>query len=359
MWIPLVDALARLVWSRSTAAAPPPQPKRRPGEGVEGALFIVVKGYHMGSKWFATEFRKAKGCNFHFEYERCLRVRPASRSGQSHRTDQTKAQVLVPGTMVPGAANQTVRYLEHVCGCRSYISCLGCQHWPPPSPPRPSPPPMPTILPPPVSLAPPPRASFHAGRAVSEAGEAGERALAVADGGAGEALARERCRASGISIASLSPMWVAHLRAVMRVRPAVRVVVQVRSNHVKHALSLLRTSCEGQPNHIQPGRTRITRVVRARLHVPPALLLAKAVMASRQQQLLMEHAAVASGGRVAYHLLYERMQADLAGEVRNVLRAVGAPRWADVELPRTRVDMVKAGAEDARSVLVNYGEVRS
>ena len=34
---------------------------------------IVLKGYHVGSKWFAESFNALPGGAFFFEYEHCLR----------------------------------------------------------------------------------------------------------------------------------------------------------------------------------------------------------------------------------------------------------------------------------------------
>ena len=59
------------------------------------------------------------------------------------------------------------------------------------------------------------------------------------------------------------------------------------TNHVKHALSFLRTSCDGELNHMTQSDLAAKRVTQrvsvTRLHVPPALLLQRAINAAGEQ----------------------------------------------------------------------------
>ena len=286
-------------------------------------LFVILKGYHMGSKWFEEAFRKVGGCHFFFEYEHCLKVmaRPAE---------------------IGAAHNLTLRYLQSSCGCSSEVGCQGCLPASPHLPPLPAPP-----SPPPVPPSPPPslpirsRAAArtpHRKRArdaaLARAGgepplrtishKLAERKLALPASGTRSAGS---CRASGISFAALSAQYIQHVQGLLVAAPHISVVVHVRTNHVKHALSFLRHSCPGQANHLTPGMERRGEAASAarplRLHVPPALFTAKAFSTAQTQLKLLEHARVASGGRIAYTLVYEAMQRDLAGEVRRLLRAIG------------------------------------
>eukprot|EP00966_Prymnesium_polylepis_P296975 6860944-Prymnesium_polylepis.1 len=78
-------------------------------EPAAGVGYVVVKGYHMGSKWFAESMNRVAGAAFAFEYEHCLK-RVSSEVGAS-----------VPAL----TRNLTLRFLQTSCGC-SPFGCYGC-----------------------------------------------------------------------------------------------------------------------------------------------------------------------------------------------------------------------------------------
>ena len=87
--------------------------------------------------------------------------------------------------------------------------------------------------------------------AVALGAQRGEAALvlrALALGAA--ALGDVGPRASGVSFAALGVPYLEHLHGLLQLEPTIRLVVHRRTNHVKHALSFLRTHCHGQVNHL-------------------------------------------------------------------------------------------------------------
>ena len=196
----------------------------------------------------------------------------------------------------------------------------------------------------------------------------------------------------GVSFGALGSPFLAHLRGLLALEPRTRVVLHVRTNHVKHAISFLRTSCPGQLNHFTPrlgagraagraaaGGGAATGDVGdspplARLYVPPALLLQRAALAARAQSKVLADALALGSGRLAYTLAYEAMQLDLPLEIGNLLRALGVPsgavgaavaRAAAARLAERAEStpgggaMLKAAAEDSRLVLANFGEAEA
>lgn len=262
------------------------------------ASFVVVKGYHMGSKWFADAFNHIHGAAFFFEYEHCLRK-------------------LAPQPHVLAGPETTLGYLRHGCGCAE--SCHGCRAGE-----------LPPVQP-----------------AVPGGGAHRARASRVH---AAESAHAKHCLATGVSFGALGASYVAHLGAMLRLEPRLSIVLHVRSNHVKHGLSFLRVTCPSQPNHA----TAATAAHRMRM--PPALLLARSVTAARSQAKVSEQAASLAGGRVAYTVVYEAMQRDLDGEMRRLLGAIGAPPAAQGSVVRGG-SLVKAGSDDLAEVLANFGEV--
>jgi len=323
--------------------------------------FVVAKGYHMGSKWFEEAFNQLPGCGFMFEYEHCLRT-----MGR-HELNGTHQKLLAP----PGA---TLRYLQHGCRCPDSCAPSVTCHIPAAS----------DVL----------RGSSSggsgSGRGTDGSGGGGgigigggiasrgvgataddERAHrsrerrqlegnAVATAGDGDGafgVARAGgCRAVGVSFGALGPVYIAHLQAVLHLEPRVAVVVHVRSNHVKHGLSFLRTSCLGEANHLTAATTSAapTHHERARLHVPPPLLILRAWMGARAQDKVLKDADAIRGARpLAYVLQYEAMQRDLHAELSALLRAVGAP-MAHLRAPIAAASsLVKAGIEDVADLLSN------
>ena len=268
--------------------------------GSRAQPFLVVKGYHMGSAWFEEAFNKLPGVSFFFEYEHCLRdLAPAG---------STLAPVML-----------TFRHLQQSCGScadqKRTTRCRACGVVPPPDGSR-------------LQLS-----------------TAGSTAHWPA-GAAREAP----CVATGISFAALGGPYLQHLFALRRLMPTLPVLVHVRSNLVKHALSYLRQACPGEKNHVTKAKER------ARLYVPPARLLLRVRSISYAQQAMLRRASELTGGAKMHHIVYEAMQADLGAELRRVLRVVGAVPPTEPP-PTERGAMVKAGFDDLRAALANFGEL--
>ena len=326
-----------------------------------GHAFIVLKGYHMGSKWFSEAFNALPGGAFYFEFEHCLRA-----LGRASDPSSSSAPPIAPPAV-------TLQYLRSGCGCTD--NCTACQN-------------INVTVPPPLS---PP----------------------------------QRCLATGVSFGALGGPYVSHVRAVRELDPRVSIVAHVRTNHLKHALSFLRTTCDGEANHLflkppspkgssasshdhhghshRHSRRRLSTSSgvgsarhAARLHVPPPLLLLRAVHAAQEQQRILStaHGLAPKGEQAQHVLVYETMQLDLAGSLKALLVALGVPAHAAVVATRQAgasgggggegtssggggaggggggggggasggVDaeqMVKAGAESLADGLANYAEVES
>lgn len=293
--------------------------------------FVVLKGYHMGSKWFEEAFNQVRGGGaFYFEYEHCLKA-----IGRD-----------MEGGIAPPAV--TLNYLHHGCGCSR--SCIGCNR---------------TVLSEYVdqrnstSMA----ALHRLQRATTMSRERSSHGSALP----------ARCRAAGVSFGAMGPQWMSHYRNVLMLDPRVRVVVHVRSNHVKHALSFLRTGCEGELNHAT--KNDLMHRHESLLSVPPALLLLKACNVAREQAKLLKDAHELARGHLAHIMRYEDMQRGLDGELERLLHAIGAAgdgvAWSR-DLPEvppaaasptsksdasTNMSLVKAGSDDLRHVLRNWDEV--
>ena len=258
------------------------------------AFFVVLKGYHMGSKWFEEAFRKVAGCSFYFEYEHCLKQ-------------------LAPAPQIASIANVTLQYLRSSCGCPYTPGCLGCSPEPPmqvPLPPLPVTPPMPSPPPRPRRIAHRKRIKLEATGNASKSARVlrtpGRDALKVHEASHKHRLSSSTqhrlpnlggCRASGISLGSLTTQYIGHVQALLAAAPDIQVVVHVRSNHVKHAFSFLRHSCPDQVNHLVKGTEAFQRNTPLRPHVPPALFSSRTFAAAQSMLKLMDHAKGASGGR--------------------------------------------------------------
>lgn len=183
-----------------------------------------------------------------------------------------------------------------------------------------------------------------------------------------------------MSFGALGHFYLSHLRGVLQLQPAVRVVVHVRSNHVKQALSFLRTTCDGELNHMTQADLASKRAKHkeeyTRLHVPPSLLLLRASNAASEQSKILADAESVSGNHVAYIVRYEALQIDLRGEMRKLLLAVGvqpaaaaasvaaaftapAPGAAAARdgASSTSSLPIKAGVEHPEQGLSNFGEI--
>jgi len=175
--------------------------------GSRAQPFVVIKGYHMGSAWFEEAFNKLSGVSFFFEYEHCLRD-------------------LAPAGSQLASPMLTFRHLQQSCGSCSdqqrTTRCRACG-----------------VVPPPVG------STLHttAGSTVQWQAVAPSEAP---------------CVATGISFAAVGPLYMQHLIALRKLMPTLPVLVHVRSNLVKHALSYLRQACHGSRekpgcNPVYPG----------------------------------------------------------------------------------------------------------
>ena len=301
----------------ASAAAASPTPHR----------LIVLKGYHVGSYWFAEVFNRMAGCSFHFEFEHCLRK--MGRERQNGTTDASS--VLAPPTL-------TLQYLNHACDCTH--PCSGC-----------------TMSTPVPSLPP------------------------------GGSTGRIPCRVTGISFGALGSAYLAHVRAVLEHDPRVAIIAHVRSNHIKHAISHLRTSCDGELNHMttldkqkqQQQQQQRNGPMQGLLTVPPGMLLLRAVNEAHEQERILKAASDLAGGRNVRHVIvYEALQQDVVGEMRRLLHAMGvehdaltgataslagiSPVGASSHTSSTASTddgVIKAGKESLRDVLANYDEIEA
>jgi hypothetical protein len=328
--------------------------------------FVVVKGYHCGSKWFAQAFNALPGGAFFFEYEHCLR---SIGRAQSSRPKPDAGLAVAASHPELASPHLTLNYLRS--GCRCADDCHGC--------------------------------SENSTRRPRQQLSPSARPTAP-------------CLATGVSFGALGPAYVAHVRTMLHLLPRVTIVAHVRSNHIKHALSFLRTTCGGEVNHLRAdgradhGRRRLAPVVAVasgerpparRLAVPPPLLLLRASHAALDQQRVLDTAGSLAGVRgVARVLVYEALQRDLHTEMLALLEAIGvsaaAARGAAARgdgggdrvgagggagsrggggarddasghvggggaaaaaVPSTASDLVKAGADSLADGLSNYGAV--
>jgi len=162
------------------------------------------------------------------------------------------------------------------------------------------------------------------------------------------------CRATGVQLGALGPVYITHIRQMQVQSPSLQIVFLARSNLVKHAVSFLRTSCGGT-NHL-------TAAAHAKHHsgewisIPPPQLLHNIRTNSHAQQQVAEHARALAGGEPAYTLIYESAQRDLVGEISNLLRAIGA-RPLPVGWNGVAGVIIKAGGDTLTTALSNYAEL--
>lgn len=327
--------------------------------------FIVLKGYHVGSKWFAQTFNELPGGAFYFEYEHCLRaigrnpalaeaiggkpaLAEAINASPASSSSQSRAEIASP--------HVTMNYLRSACGCAD--DCLGC-------------------------------------RGDNNRTESARTPLSAA--AAHTPASSSSCLATGISLGALGPAYLSHVRTVQQHAPRTAIVAHVRTNHLKHALSFLRTTCDGEVNHLRadgrpdsgrrrllsstasPSRSRSASGGR-RLRVPPPLLLLRAVHAAQETSRVLHAAKELGGARGAAHVLvYERLQADVRAALAALLVDVGvtpavataAAHALPVAAPASPSSaavytssagggggaLVKAGSESLASSLANFEEV--
>ena len=167
---------------------------------AEHASFIVLKGKHMGSEWFAAQINQLPGIKFAFE------------AGGLGLLDNNLS--------VADSANNILSYfLQSSCHDSHGASCEVC--------------------------------------------------------------ARE-CRAVGLSLELTDNKVTSAMLRMTSLMPNIPVVLHVRTNYVKHAMSFLRTTCPGQRNHLFLNASASTKARASRkLFVLPELLLARAMLRHR------------------------------------------------------------------------------
>lgn len=286
--------------------------------------FVVAKGYHMGSKWFEETFNRLPGCAFMFEFEHCLR----------HAGRQTVQQA-ESGFLAP--PNYTLRFLQHGCrcswNCAPDEACQGTNHGNR------------------SDGSSSGQHEHHSMRKLETAAPAPAPAAPLAS------THGSHCRAVGVSFGALGPMYISHLQALIRLEPRVAVVVHVRSNHIKHGLSFLRTSCQGEKNHVVGAPSAPLARHTARMYVPAPLLVLRALLAARAQDKVLRDADKIRGERkLAYIVRYEAMQRDIGAEMGALLRALGAPA-SHAASPLSAVALVKAGSDFAGDMLTNMAQL--
>jgi hypothetical protein len=150
------------------------------------------------------------------------------------------------------------------------------------------------------------------------------------------------------------------VRSILNLEARLAVVAHVRTNHVKHALSFLRTSCVGEANHLKlsGGKALAARKIR----VPPALLLLRSAHAATDQSRILATARSIGAKRFVHVVAYEALQRNLSAEMRGLLVAIGVePSTAAAAvrpLASETADMtVKAGAENVADAIGNFEEV--
>ena len=193
--------------------------------------FLVIKGYHMGSAWFEEAFNKLRGGSFFFEYEHCLRDLAPTRLLQVEEGQHR--QVALASAML------TFRHLQQSCGsCTNQPRTTRCRAC--------------GVVPPPVGSA------LHATTAASKV----QYPLHFKSQEA-------PCLATGISFAAVGPAFMEHLIDLRKLMPTLPVLVHVRSNLVKHALSYLRQACH-RVSERSPAATLCTQtaILRTRAATP-------------------------------------------------------------------------------------------
>lgn len=169
---------------------------------------------------------------------------------------------------------------------------------------------------------------------------------------------QDRCIASGVSFGSLGPTYLTYTLKIIHAAPKVKLVTHTRSNHVKHGLSHLRTTCPREKNHLFLD-TASTHGKHTRLYVPPMLLWWRATQSAKAQEEVL-HRANSIDVPVVYNLVYEALQADLPGEMNRLLLAVGALPPSMEQLSQSLYSpLAKASSEDLRDMLVNFDEIEA
>ena len=98
------------------------------------------------------------------------------------------------------------------------------------------------------------------------------------------------------------------------------------------------------------------------MRVPPHLLLFKTRLAGLANQRIAQAAetfAHSTGRGVARYVAYEAMQLDMAGVLRDLFAALGAPPLERWQAARREAVQVKAGSENVSAAVSNFGELEA
>lgn len=155
------------------------------------------------------------------------------------------------------------------------------------------------------------------------------------------------CIASGFSLVNYgrdSVMYVRQLYGATNFK----LVMHVRTNHVKHAVSFMRTTCAGQHNHAYETNYSM-------FAIDPQRLISRSMMASRTHYRLT-HVPDTLGIEPVYYVIYEILQQNPEKEIENVLRAVGVSSYIAWK-PQVEFPLVKQGSDLMNETLTNYNEV--
>ena len=263
--------------------------------------FVMLKGYHVGSKWIAQTFSRVPGCALFFEYEHCLRG-------------------LNNGACCEGP-ELTLEYLANGCACSELSdvifvtdehTCRGC----------------PTKVP----------------------VQHGCRATGVQMGALGSPY-RDHLRKLQAISPSVRFVVLARSNSVKHAVSFLRVSCG-GANH-KDA----RTDGQAGPGkHVLPSPVH-SKELGSWISVPPPVLIGAARSLYMNQKSIRTLGGQLSAGSPAYTLVYEAFQTDVVREITNLLKAIGA-----AELPKGWVGsaglIVKAGADDLHLGLSNFAELK-
>mmetsp|Transcript_28896 Transcript_28896/g.88599 ORF Transcript_28896/g.88599 Transcript_28896/m.88599 type:complete len:271 (-) Transcript_28896:2323-3135(-) len=163
------------------------------------------------------------------------------------------------------------------------------------------------------------------------------------------------CRAVGMSFVMPGKPIIAHLRQVGELSPELQVVLLLRTNHVKHAVSHFRTACGGSNHLIQSWKREGGKS--GRIKVPFSWFARGLYVIHRQHEYLISAAKSLAGKRgVAFTITYEEMQLDLSAHILKLLLAIGAVPPLDGWTGASS-RLIKVGTEDMQQTLSNFHEI--
>ena len=188
-----------------------------------------------------------------------------------------------------------------------------------------------------------------------------------------DAPSRHQCHVLGGSLMSMASEREAdHWSKILQNRTDITILVQTRSNLVKWAWSFYRTGAmkrlrgtdsilRRERIHLRAmlNRSRSAPMHRA-MHVDPGVLLRMIISKQERSRRLVEAAryfASMTTQRKERVLLYESMQADLAGELRKLYAAMNRPFHEDAHNLVPAGSLVKHAPEDLSTVIANWEQV--